>query len=1532
MVNPFFPGYVPKSTEEPTNIFYPGEYNYPGKPKTRRPVNRNFLEPVSYDFNELIESIDNLSANVEGVPRAFYDQKVADLKSNLKFAVRPKGVSAEQLDDYPDEFSGATGFGVSVDPDKLKDPEKYGYDLLKDAVKITTGIDISDVSKSNFADFGERIAKRVWKNALDAETDLTKDPGAAIKATRHADWAELTKGPLGPKTNNPLGVMNIDAHYHSPDFVDHLDRASKERIFGVGADKLSDKQLDIQVRVKLDGAASSVERSLGSFGNSVMTNITERAAGTRGGRYDGEKSAALNAIDSEFNYFKLLGEAGVKTDALDFAELVKNKEFLMAANVVSTDAGIVKSLGDISYHLGETLGKAASKDAMFSDNPIIPIGINSALKDGLGADYSRYIPLEGVPDVAGLNERLAVYRKSIIGSDENLAKAWFRLDDMAKNIRAGFEDDPFAENSKSFFADMMKSAKKLTDEELAASVAREGVASVADLSAAARASGERWIKAAEATRAALLKDGQDALNYVKNLETTLSTLGGAEVIGQEVTDKIKKTTSIVRYTKMTGPVEKGYKIVDLVVPGDGTTILAGSTTVKNIVRIKVRSGTEISTAIAQVSSSPRKIFHTSIGGATFSSGDPWGQNIFSNYVRGAADRHLNGKNAKVYSGGVKSASEFINDLRDRMYAARVQALNTATDADFDAESVRSFVEMLLGGKFLEDVGFPRVNRRIGSYDLGSIAANFVNRYAGFGLKITDDTEPYMNLVFGKATESEWFDNIFGNRFTIDMTGTETLGKAAGSIKHYSLHPSFSTKGFSFGKVVFTGDKGLGIVGLLGMGSLLRDGSFYDDPEIRNIVIKLVRGNYLVGGKFSEDAFMVDRDILRNWLLSKGLANETKDFLTGVDNILDRYGKASESFQAWVAGIQGNANKMRGAGALKNMIDVSKDDDDFWLAMLSRLRKENDLVDTMSVTRRWAGIVDKAWVHLNRLQNYVLNKTVFGWAMNKYFVAKEALVDGIVKFLGKIAAPFIKALTASLSSATGPLALFLSGLIERIFTKIIMPALKYTIGKVVGFFQNFITGLASGDPAKAFMAIDKEVMVINRLVTMLTFIPILIFWFLSTGFVSMFAGTIPQSDITRVSFSSNPAAVGGWPEGENEYVKVEKDVYVGRIVNPVGFEMNPVDPVPNDDATGGLKVYYRVTVTPKITIGGGSVKLIDRAFVSLKDYSTVELLSISNYTLDPFVEGRKIIIWIPGPTENVYNTNVQGTRFHDSLVQNKVTVKLPAIPARGEINPMDVTFTRSFRIGDYVSDCPLDPEYTISTPSMSSIGGSGHGSNAYWRSVCSGLEGEAFDKCLCNFAIPWVWGAANCNTGSSAMCSPLPSDGSYCHKYNGQNTAFSEYGYALDVKPISASYGAAYRVTLPVLGNPDRVWFTTACDCNSGGSSGGGGCSWGRSITFMTGGYKLYYTHLAFDEQPGVLDLGCTEGARYEPGDVIGNLKTNWQVPCLSGQQPPCYDTSQIHLHVELIDMSSDIVKDGSILPAGKGKGTPIPPESMMCQH
>jgi hypothetical protein len=251
--NPLYPGYSPgKKGEESINPLYPGYYT--GKPIPKKKDPKNYVKPIEFNIDTIMKEIDH-AAEIAMLdpslgPKWLVERVVDDWKQQLKASILPEGMTPTDLDDYANQDYVQASISLSINPEdwglsaKGIDPEKTGkqaFSTVGSWVKQATGIDITDIRKSDFSKLENEINRRVTLHALGYGEELEKLTGQEKQTEEYftkkvligEEEKEIGDKPLnlkGVEVTNEKGEIVIkdlysDAAKSASDFMSNRDNA-----------------------------------------------------------------------------------------------------------------------------------------------------------------------------------------------------------------------------------------------------------------------------------------------------------------------------------------------------------------------------------------------------------------------------------------------------------------------------------------------------------------------------------------------------------------------------------------------------------------------------------------------------------------------------------------------------------------------------------------------------------------------------------------------------------------------------------------------------------------------------------------------------------------------------------------------------------------------------------------------------------------------------------------------------------------------------------------------------------------------------------------------------------------------------------------------------------------------------------------------------------------------------------------------------------------------------------------------------------
>ena len=536
-----------------------------------------------------------------------------------------------------------------------------------------------------------------------------------------------------------------------------------------------------------------------------------------------------------------------------------------------------------------------------------------------------------------------------------------------------------------------------------------------------------------------------------------------------------------------------------------------------------------------------------------------------------------------------------------------------------------------------------------------------------------------------------------------------------------------------------------------------------------------------------------------------------------------------------------------------------------LELFKQIRNKNDsLTPGYKLNRKYIGRLDKIHKRMVALQQW-WRGTRLGKTINFFSNWKNIVAERIVAALSKLISRILGAAAAS----TGILA-------------VVLPFLEKAIAKTLNYGVAIFKAMLKWDTeelSKMFIKDFQKVMKSCLIVMVVVLFPLFVVTLTLFGVIGAAFSPVDATMGIDESVLKKPIVGPMYPPGENEIIKLQKDIYVELNDGSGEVLVNPTSITSQQAQTATF--YYIITITPKITIMSPPVRFWDTAEYIQYGPGSKTFWKIPDRELLPFNAG--VIISYDSRVETGGSFNF--TDKDDSIVLNTAYAATPAVPIYGITDPDTVAVTRYLRVGEYVSDCILTSGVGVRLLTSSYNEATGHGSIPYWNNLaphynCTGNENDG--TCYA-FAIPWAWGAGSCpnspgckrceDCGGSALC---------------QATCIY-YGRAIDLSVNDNSSNGI--VTFPPMGDPNRVWtVANLYPNNSGGELVG--------LIATSGNWKLYLTHL---------DLFIGVGI-YKAGDIIGQLHQDD-----SGPTP--------HVHIELIDMSQSVRIPGD----GEVQGVPVDP-------
>ncbi len=183
------------------------------------------------------------------------------------------------------------------------------------------------------------------------------------------------------------------------------------------------------------------------------------------------------------------------------------------------------------------------------------------------------------------------------------------------------------------------------------------------------------------------------------------------------------------------------------------------------------------------------------------------------------------------------------------------------------------------------------------------------------------------------------------------------------------------------------------------------------------------------------------------------------------------------------------------------ININEATDEYYLALFTALRKVQLNKDFLNITARYAGLLQKVFTKLNRLQSYILSSYI-GKLIAPAAYVKKAISDAI-------SAAISKALSIAAGGASGGVLAPLAATVEPLIRFIV----RITVDKVSEYVGLFYNAVVKADVDSVFKFVDKQVdrmskvaMIVIGAFTMLVIIP-------GDNFMGAVATTFPPTDNT-----------------------------------------------------------------------------------------------------------------------------------------------------------------------------------------------------------------------------------------------------------------------------------------------------------------------------------------------------------------------------------------------------------------------------------
>lgn len=592
--------------------------------------------------------------------------------------------------------------------------------------------------------------------------------------------------------------------------------------------------------------------------------------------------------------------------------------------------------------------------------------------------------------------------------------------------------------------------------------------------------------------------------------------------------------------------------------------------------------------------------------------------------------------------GTNKAGEKIDQIFERenqeykgFFANQARIVGARLEVDRGSYAIEEFYDAVTQGKFLERYVWNRLSKKMIGYTPGELVKKGLGSVGYFGLNIDDDT------ISDKLKNNGLFNSIFRHKFQVQIDNSE------------GVFDKF--KGVSVIKTKFLGSKDLAAVGTLG--GILSNVKHLENDDL----LKLITGDARL-----VDSKGINKDIA--WVLgvSKGKIgdNQIENFWDKVpgfwkkdEHHLRNVQEQIDNFRNWLI-----LNGKELGITITDFKNMSDPDRKKVLALFNALNKENQFYGSLKITKEFSGALQRIGVGLNKLQDKIFGfalfqKTIKPLLQMKNIVA-EKISELVSKFLTEIAKKGIHGLTGGASVV-----------LDYLLEKVLKPAIRFVVRKVVEFGQNFVGALAQGNISKAMEQADKELVAVTKFAMYVIGVPLIVIYILVYGLFGTVLSSISPVDPTKDNsgYGGYPA-YAGFPQGENNLIKIEKDVIVNGVTNPT-------ESIPNDQLPVTVTYVLKITTKVDLAMPVNYTDIVSRIYSDNGNTASATIKTWTDSNPDSYVAGQTTEITLDLGTIN----------YKDSLIKNEFTVTTPAYESYTEDT---VRFVRYFRIGQPPSsiDC------------------------------------------------------------------------------------------------------------------------------------------------------------------------------------------------------------------------------------------------------
>ncbi len=351
----------------------------------------------------------------------------------------------------------------------------------------------------------------------------------------------------------------------------------------------------------------------------------------------------------------------------------------------------------------------------------------------------------------------------------------------------------------------------------------------------------------------------------------------------------------------------------------------------------------------------------------------------------------------------------------------------------DINAAMDIVSSLESGKFMEKYVWDRMKNYFPTP--GALTQRYLERHNYFGIKVEDDARFENSVIYRMS-------NVLGSK--------EVPSKAFGN--YFSIHDNFannetlSKQGIAL-NARFYGGSHFKAVGP--MADMIKLNGWDKNPKALAEFMKII--DITKGEQGVIDA-LKNLDQNSPWMIAFASKYGYPKFPPSVkDAELYNFMKDLQTFKKWIHENKGRLN-----------INVDESNEGYYLALFTALNKFNNNPDFINITKRFAGVLERVYVQVNRIQTF-LYKSVLGKILMPAAYLKRAITDAISTGITRI---LQLAASAGSGGALAPLAAVIEPLVRFV--------VRLTVDKVSEYVKLFYNAIVHADIDGVFKAVDKQV--------------------------------------------------------------------------------------------------------------------------------------------------------------------------------------------------------------------------------------------------------------------------------------------------------------------------------------------------------------------------------------------------------------------------------------------------------------------------